>query len=72
MKVVTNITVPSFVYQFYMKVANDLGNRTPEDVMADALFTYAGIVAQDVLKHNDPLAKKIVPLTHSSSDNLNP
>lgn len=68
MKVVTTIAVPSFVYQFYMKAANEIGNKTPEDVMADALFTYAGMIAQDILHHQSP----DILSSHPNSDNPNP
>ena len=68
MKVVTTIAVPSFVYKFYMKAADEIGNKTPEDVMADALFTYAGMIAQDILQNQSP----DIPSSHPSSDNPNP
>jgi len=49
MKITVNITVPDFVYQFYAKVSSDLGDRTTEEAMSDALFIYAGMVSQEIL-----------------------
>lgn len=72
MKIVTNIAIPDFVYRFYMQVATDLGDRTPEDVMADALFTYAGLVAQDILISKQPSDSKIVQFNPPNPDNQDP
>lgn len=49
MDITTNITVPDFVYLFYCKLAKQIGNTTPERVMADALLTYAGSAAAAVI-----------------------
>lgn len=49
MEITVNITVPDFVYQFYAKVSSELGDRTTEEIMADALFMYAGMVSQEIL-----------------------
>lgn len=54
MKITTNITVEDYIYDFYSKVAQDMGNVSPEEIMSRALFMYAGIVAMDIeQKHGD-------------------
>ena len=43
------LQVDDYLYRFYQQGADTL-QRTPEDMMEQALFLYAGIVAQDLLK----------------------
>ena len=49
MEITVNVTVSDFVYEFYAKAASDLGDRTVEEIMSEALFMYAGLIAQDML-----------------------
>lgn len=48
MKIV-QLNIEEYLYQFYQKGAEILG-RTPEDLMEQALFMYAGMIAQDLEK----------------------
>ncbi len=48
MGVPITITVQDFVYDFYTKVADNMPHRTVEEIMASALFRYAGIVIEEM------------------------
>lgn len=48
MDVTVAITVQDFVYDFYKKVADNMPPRTVEEIMASALFRYAGIVVKEM------------------------
>ena len=49
MEILTNLTIPFDVYRFYLKIANNMENCTPEDIIVDALTRYAAIVSTEVL-----------------------
>lgn len=36
------LQMEDYLYEFYQKVGENAGNRTPEQVMCDALFRVAG------------------------------
>ena len=61
MEITTSITVPDFVYQFYQKVSEHLGDRTTEEIMASALFAYAGFVSEKIME--DGLLEDTTPLS---------
>jgi len=46
MDVVTKITVPDYVYEFYKKVAENITHASTEETMSRALFGYAGFLAE--------------------------
>ena len=48
MGVTVTITVQDFVYDFYKKVAANMPPRTVEEIMASALFRYAGLVVEEM------------------------
>ena len=49
------ITLEDLVYDFYKKIGEAAGGRCPEQVMADALFRFAGALAEDMLpRENQP------------------
>ena len=52
MRIVLSLEVEDFVYQFYQKGAEVLQKR-PEELMEQALFMYAGMVAQDMILDGD-------------------
>ena len=54
MDVVVQLTVPDYLYQFYIKVAESITNTTPEESMARALYFYSGIVAEEMMKDIAP------------------
>lgn len=51
MRVVVTLEIDDYVYQFYKKGANIL-QMQPKEVMENALFMYAGIIADDLLRSN--------------------
>ena len=48
MKKTVSLQVEDYIYQFYQKGAEVL-DRSPENLMEQALFMYAGIVAQGLM-----------------------
>jgi len=52
MEIVVSLKVRDYVYQFYQKSADVLHKR-PEEVMEQALFLYAGMLAQDMIQGRD-------------------
>ena len=49
MKEIT-LTVEDYVYDFYKKVGEQADGRSPEQVMSDALFKFAGSLSVNILK----------------------
>ena len=47
MEIIVSLKVPDFVYQFYQKSGQMLDKR-PEELMEQALFLYAGAIAQEL------------------------
>ena len=52
MKRNVNLKVEDDIYQFYQKGAKILGS-TPEELMEQALFRYAGLVAEALLQDDE-------------------
>ena len=50
MKRNVQLNVEEYIYQFYQKGAKVL-ERTPEELMEQALFMYAGMVADELLQN---------------------
>ena len=48
MEIVVSLNVEDYVYGFYQKCAQELQKR-PEELMEQALFAYAGMIAQDMM-----------------------
>lgn len=51
---VTSVAVPDYVYEFYSKVAQDMGGVRTESVIEEALIQYAYLVSKDILQQNQP------------------
>ena len=50
------LTVPDYVYRFYADASKHVFDCTAEDLMADALAAYAGLLSEAVAKeHRDRL-----------------
>ena len=47
-----SLNVQDYIYLFYQKSAQALQKR-PEEPMEQALFAYAGMIAQDILQDKD-------------------
>ena len=56
MERIVQLKIEEYIYRFYQKGANVLG-RTPEELMAQALFMYAGMVAKDLIQNEEKTAK---------------
>ena len=52
MEIVVSLKVRDYVYQFYQKSADVLHKRS-EEVMEQALFLYAGMIAKDMIEGDD-------------------
>lgn len=64
MEITTSITVPDYVYLFYQKVSQHLGDRNTEEIMASALLAYAGFLSEEVIackQEDDCLQKSNFP-----------
>ena len=58
MDVYLKITVPNYIYRFYHDAARHVAGSSAEDIMADALCAYAGLLSEDVAKQQ----KQMIPL----------
>jgi len=48
MDILVKLSVPEFIYEFYDKAAKYVAGSAAEELMADALSAYAGIISKDV------------------------
>ena len=63
MEITVRVNIPDYVYQFYAK-ASAFAQRTPEEVMAKALYLYAEAVSISMLHDmGHPLADTAPPHT---------
>ena len=53
MDILVKLTVPNFVYRFYKKASQHVAGCTTEDIMADALTAYAGLISEEVAKERE-------------------
>lgn len=53
MEISTTVTVPDYVYLFYRKLADQVGDVTVEQVMSRALLMYAGSTAAEVIEQRN-------------------
>ena len=44
------LTVPNYIYRFYSDASQPVAGSCAEDIMADALCAYAGLLNDDVSK----------------------
>ena len=52
---IVRITVPDYVYRFYADASTHIFNSTVEDLMADALSAYAGLLSNVAYKERERL-----------------
>lgn len=50
MDIPAKITVPDYIYRFYADASRCISGRTAEDVMADALTAYAGLLSREIAR----------------------
>jgi len=48
MDVYVRLTVPGYIYRFYNDASRYVEGSSPEDIMADALCAYAGLLNKEV------------------------
>ncbi len=66
MDILVRLTVPNFVYKFYSQAAAHVAGGTPEEVMADALCAYAGLLSSQVAQERE----RALPDSPEDSDTL--
>lgn len=52
MDVSIKLTVPGYVYRFYQDASRHVAQSSPEDIMADALCAYAGLLNKEIAKQS--------------------
>lgn len=55
MDIAAKITIPDYIYRFYADASRCIHGRTAEDVMADALTAYAGLLSREIAQRMPPL-----------------
>lgn len=50
MDIMVKITVPNYIYRFYQQASQHVANCTTEEIMADALSAYAGLLSDEISK----------------------
>ncbi len=50
MDVYIKLTVPNYIYRFYRDAARHVAGSCAEDIMADALCAYAGLLNDEIAK----------------------
>ena len=56
MNILVRLTVPNHIYKFYTNAAKHIANSTTEDIMADVLSAYAGLISKEIAKENENTA----------------
>ena len=57
MKVTVTVTVPEHIYRFYADASHCIHGRTPEDVIADALTAYAGMLSGEIARQSQTFSE---------------
>ena len=50
MNVYIRLTVPGYIYRFYHDASQHVAGSSTEDIMADALCAYAGLLNEEISK----------------------
>lgn len=50
MDMLIKLTVPNYIYRFYRDASQHVAGSSAEEIMADALCAYAGLLNEDVAK----------------------
>ena len=50
MDVYIRLTVPGYIYRFYKDASQHVAGSSAEDIMADALCAYAGLLNEEISK----------------------
>ena len=54
MEITARIRIPDHIYRFYAEASRCIHGRTPEDVMADVLTAYVGMLNRNTACCPDP------------------
>lgn len=54
MDIMVCITLPRSIYDFYHRASAFVADSSPEQIMADALTAYAGMLTQDLPQEGGP------------------
>ncbi len=58
MEITARITLPEYIYRFYADASRCIHGRTAEEVMADALTAYAGLLSREIARKTEPLPEE--------------
>ena len=50
MNMLIRLTIPNYIYRFYHDASQHVAGSSAEDIMADALCAYAGLLNNDIAK----------------------
>ena len=50
MDILIKLTVPNYIYRFYHDASQHVAGSSAEEIMADALCAYAGLLNEDIGK----------------------
>jgi len=50
MDMLIRLTVPNYIYRFYRDASQHVAGSSAEDIMADALCAYAGLLNEEVAR----------------------
>ena len=50
MDMLIKLTIPNYIYRFYHDASQHVAGSSAEDIMADALCAYAGLLNNDIAK----------------------
>ena len=53
MDVLIKLTVPNYIYRFYRDASRHVAGQSAEQIMADALSAYAGLLSSEVAKERE-------------------
>lgn len=53
MNITVKINLPDYIYRFYKNASTCVAGSSPEQLMADALSGYAGMLSKEVAKERE-------------------
>lgn len=61
MDIFVKLTIPNYIYKFYDNAARHIAGCNAEDIMADALSAYAGLLSDDIAKERERTMSETMP-----------
>ena len=65
MDIIVKVSIPQYIYRFYKQASQHIANSSPEELMADALSAYAGLLSDQVAKERE----QEIQISDAISDN---